>query len=162
MNLFIFFLSFLINYSLSSYCGSYLPKDSSTCDKFDTTDKICCHLQGNFNGAPHSMCYPFSRDIYYSLSRSIELNGYRYKLNCGIKRGTSCGQIVNPQSYKDYSISSKKSNSCCFYRYKTQTNCVWLGTSDVGTMQYKDLLVICSGNYLKFSFVLVLILIFFL
>ena len=161
MNIYIFFL-FLLKFSFSSYCGSYLPKDASTCDKFDTTESICCHLQGNFDGAPHSTCYPFRRDIYYTLSRSIELNGYRYKLNCGKKRGTSCGQIVNPQSYKDCSISSKKSNSCCFYRYGSQTNCVWLGTSDVGTMQYKDLLVICSESYLKYSFVLTLFLLFLL
>lgn len=162
MKLYIYFLFLLIKFSFSSYCGSYLPKDSSTCDKFDTADSICCHLQGNFDGAPHSMCYPFKRDIYYSLSRSIELNGYRYKLNCGKKRGTSCGQIVNPQSYKDCSISSSKSNSCCFYRYGSQTNCVWLGASDVGTMKYKDLLVICSESYLKYSFVLTLILLFLL
>ena len=108
----------MISYAISSYCGSYIPKDESTCDKFTNSTSICCYLQGNFDGAPHSLCYPFERDFYYSLSRTVSLNSFRYKLNCGQKRGALCGQVVNPVTYKDCSIFSKSKNSCCFYTYK--------------------------------------------
>ena len=135
----------MISYAISSYRGSYIPKDESTCDKFTNSTSICCYLQGNFDGAPHSLCYPFERDFYYSLSRTVSLNSFRYKLNCGQKRGALCGQVVNPVTYKDCSIFSKSKNSCCFYTYKNTTNCVWLGTSSIGEMKYKDLTIICKG-----------------
>lgn len=158
MKILIVIIFSLFTYSLSSYCGSYIPKDESTCDKFTNSTSICCYLQGSFSGAPHSMCYPFDRDYYYSLQRSIELNGYRYKLNCGSKRGALCGQVVNPITYKDCSIYSKKSNSCCFYQYKSTTNCVWLGTSSIGEMKYKDLTVICQSIIMKFNIFILLVL----
>ena len=66
----------MISYAISSYCGSYIPKDESTCDKFTNSTSICCYLQGNFDGAPHSLCYPFERDFYYSLSRTVSLNSF--------------------------------------------------------------------------------------
>ena len=114
------------------------------------------------------MCYPFSRDIYYKMSRTVKINGYSFSVDCGNSRGTLCGDIVNPVSYKDCSIYSTSSNSCCFYKYtykkpktdkekntteeewETETNCVWLGTGDIGEMSYNKLTIICSNNYMKF------------
>ena len=66
---------------------------------------------------------------------------------------------TNPITYKDCSIFSKKDNSCCYYKYQKQTNCVWLGKSDVGTMRYKDLLVICQGRYSKINIFAIVLLI---
>ena len=148
LSIIIFFLHKVLT---DSYCGSYLPKDESTCDKYANTTYICCHLTGHLFGTVQSMCYPFSREDYYKMSRSISINNYDFKLKCGSTRGASCGQIVNPISYKDCSIYSKKDNSCCYYKYQKQTNCVWLGKSDIGTMKYKDLLVICEGRYGKIN-----------
>ena len=146
--MFITLLLLFIHQVLSaSYCGSYLPKDESTCDKYINTTYICCHLTSHLFGTVQSMCSPFSREDYYKMSRTISINNYDFKLKCGSTRGASCGQIVNPISYKDCSIYSKKSNSCCYYKYQKQTNCVWLGKSDVGTMKYKELLVICEGSF---------------
>ena len=136
----------------SSYCGSYIPKDESTCDQFTNSSYICCFLTGNYEGLISSKCYPFFREDYYKLKREIEINGYVYKLDCGTKRGALCGEVVDPISYKDCGIYSKKGNSCCFYQYDDTANCVWLGTSDIGVMEYRGLKVICSGGYLKLSF----------
>ena len=144
----------------TSYCGFYIPKDESTCDRFTNSSYICCHLTGHLSGAYHTMCYPFSREDYYKMSRSVGINGYQYKLNCGTRRGASCGKVVDPKSYKDCAIASKSKNSCCYYRYQNTANCVWLGKSDVGTMKYKDLLVICGSRYynLSMNFLMVMLL----
>ncbi len=105
------------------------------------------------------------------MSRTVKINGYSFSVDCGTSRGTLCGDIVNPVSYKDCSIYSKKGNSCCFYKYmyknsededyQTETNCVWLGTGDIGEMSYNKLTIICSNYYIKFSlFYIILFLIF--
>ena len=109
------------------------------------------------------MCYPFSRDIYYKMSRTVKINGYSFSVDCGTSRGTLCGDIVNPVSYKDCSIYSNSGNSCCFYKYmyknpdeddwQTETNCVWLGTGDIGEMSYNKLTIICSNKFIKYSII---------
>ena len=81
-----------------------------------------------------------------NVSRSVGINGFDYKLKCGQTRGAACGDIVNPRTYKDCSLHSISKNSCCYYSYKGTTNYVWLGKSDVGTMKYKDLILICDGG----------------
>ena len=155
----LFLFSFLPSILSESYCGSYLPKDGSTCDKYTNATYICCHLTGKLYGTVQRMCYPFSREDYYKMSRSVAINGFEYKLSCGERRGALCGQIVNPRTYKDCSMSSLKSNSCCYYSYKGTTNCVWLGKSDVGTMRYKDLIVICEGGFISVKMVILLLLV---
>ena len=109
------------------------------------------------------MCYPFKREYYYRMSRQVIINGYTYSVDCGDSRGTLCGDVVNPVNYKDCSIYSKSDNSCCFYKYtykeeneteyKTDTNCVWLGTGDIGEMSYNKLTIICTSGYLKYSII---------
>ena len=153
----------IIKYISSSYCGSYIPYDGSSCFQYTNESSICCFLRGNFEGNYHTMCYPFSRDIYYKMSRKVKINGYTYSVDCGESRGTLCGDVVNPVNYKDCSIYSKKDNSCCFYRYyyrstedndsdyEEETNCVWLGTGDIGEMSYKRLQIICGEKKLKFG-----------
>ena len=110
------------------------------------------------------------------MSRQVKINGYLYSVDCGESRGTLCGDVVNPVSYKDCSIYSKSDNSCCFYRYfykpdensteyEEETNCVWLGTSDIGEMSYKRLQIICGSKIIifnKFNFILTLILFIFI
>lgn len=146
----------LITYSQqTSYCGSFLPRSEGTCDHYTNDTHICCYLAGNYKGAPSSMCYPIRREFYYTMERSIDVNGYNYKLDCGSRRGASCGKIVNPINYKDCGIFSTKSNSCCYYQYKNTTGCVWLGTPDVGIMKYKALQVICSDYYIKYQLYLI-------
>ncbi len=98
------------------------------------------------------------------MSRSVKINGYYFQLDCGQGRGTLCGEVVNPVSYKDCSIYSTKTNSCCFYKYRYKnhgdddyiedTNCVWLGTSDIGQMSYNKLTVICNFRYLYIKAIL--------
>ena len=156
--------STLISFSLNSYCGSYIPYSGSSCFQYTNQTSICCFLRGNFEGNYHSMCYPFSRDIYYKMSRSVKINGYSFALDCGESRGTLCGDVVNPKSYKDCSIYSKKHNSCCFYEYRyknpddedysTETNCIWLGTGDIGEMSYNKLTIICKGSFSTIKIIL--------
>ena len=163
-NLFLVLLIFsIINYISSSYCGSYIPYDGSSCFQYTNESSICCFLRGNFEGNYHTMCYPFSRDIYYKMSRKVKINGYTYSVDCGTSRGTLCGDVVNPVNYKDCSIYSKKDNSCCFYKYyyrstedndtelEEETNCVWLGTGDIGEMSYKRLQIICGEKIMKLN-----------
>lgn len=141
----------LLSKTSSSYCGSYLPEGEGSCDQFTNSTFICCYLTGKLLGTFQNMCYPFDRESYYRMSRSVEINGYKYKLDCGQSRGASCGQIVNPVSYKDCGLYSTSGNSCCFYKYQRQTNCVWLGKSKIGSMVYKDLTVICKGSFIHLS-----------
>lgn len=157
---FIFFI-FLLKYISSSYCGSYIPYDASSCYQYTNSSSICCFLRGNFEGSYHTMCYPFSRDIYYKMSRSVKINGYSFNLDCGTSRGTLCGDVVDPKSYKDCAIFSTSKNSCCLYIYKYKNpqdeeysedrNCVWLGTSDIGEMSYNKLTVICGTCFNKIN-----------
>ena len=169
------YFSFLIKLSISSYCGSYIPRDASSCAQYTTSDSICCFLRGNFEGNFHSMCFPFPRSIYYKMGRSVKINGYTFKLDCGSERGALCGDVVDPVSYKDCSVYSTSGNSCCFYTYDyknpdendtanpwlTETNCLWLGTSDIGMMQYKKLTVICYDKFMQFNvFLVVLMMVF--
>ena len=164
--IFIIFIC-LLKCITNSYCGSYIPYDGSSCFQYTNESSICCFLRGNFEGNYHTMCYPFSRDIYYKMSRTVRINGYSFSVDCGSSRGTLCGDIVNPVSYKDCSIYSKSGNSCCFYKYmyknpddpewQTETNCVWLGTGDIGEMSYNKLTIICSSNYTKYSLILFII-----
>ena len=159
--------SFSITMTLTSYCGSYIPYDGSSCFQYTNSSSICCFLRGNFEGNYHTMCYPFSIDIYYKMSRTVKINGYSFSVDCGNSRGTLCGDIVNPVSYKDCSIYSKSGNSCCFYKYmyknpddndwQTETNCVWLGTGDIGEMSYNKLTIICSNKYLRLNIILILL-----
>ena len=155
--------------SKESYCGSYIPKDETTCGQYTNSTEICCFLRGAFNGQYHSMCYPFSRATYYKLATNVKINGFTYRLNCGNQRGASCGKVFNPKSYKDCGVYSNKGNSCCYYSYyanstNNDTNCVWLGTSDVGIISYRKVItqndgsnytsslnVICDGCFLKWS-----------
>lgn len=168
----IIFLS--IRFCNNSYCGSFIPYNGDSCFQYTNSSSICCYLRGNFEGNYHSMCYPFSRKLYYKMSRHVKINGYLFTLDCGRKRGALCGDVVNPVNYKDCSIYSTTKNSCCFYKYRYKnpldnsyqedTNCVWLGTPDIGQMDYNKLTVICKQNYYKlktlFFFVLIISLIF--
>lgn len=173
LNISIFFITTfytLISYSFSSYCGSYIPYSGDSCFQYTNSSSICCFLRGNFEGNYHTMCYPISRSIYYKMARSVKINGYTFKINCGESRGTLCGDIVDPKSYKDCSIFSKKGNSCCYYEYKyknpgddeylTETNCVWLGTGDIGEMSYNKLTLICKGEFYKCKFLFMLMILF--
>ena len=152
----------VFQYISSSYCGSYIPYDGSSCFQYTNESSICCFLRGNFEGNYHTMCYPFNREIYYKMSRKVKINGYTYSVDCGESRGTLCGDVVNPVNYKDCSIYSKSDNSCCFYKYyyktdneskdwEVETNCVWLGTGDIGEMSYKRLQIICGDYIMKFN-----------
>ncbi len=155
----VFFM--LIEGIFSSYCGSYIPKNAGTCTQYTNSSHICCFLRGSFQGYYHSMCFPFTREIYYKMGRSVKVNGYTYRLDCGEQRGALCGEVINPIMYKDCSVYSTSSNSCCFYEYRfkteyedheewdSDTNCLWLGTSAIGVMEYRNLRVICSSQNLK-------------
>ena len=166
--LIIIILISLLDIISNSYCGSYIPYDGNSCFQYTNSSSICCFLRGNFEGNYHTMCYPFSRDIYYKMSRTVKINGYSFSVDCGSSRGTLCGDIVNPVSYKDCSIYSKSDNSCCFYKYnyknpeederQTETNCVWLGTGDIGEMSYNNLTIICSSNFMKYSIMTIFLL----
>lgn len=154
--------NFLFYKIFTSYCGSFLPRHEASCTQFTNNSHICCYLLGAFDGEYHTMCYPFDLETYVRMPRNVRINGYNYQLFCGNSMGASCG-IENPKTYKDCSDYSKKGNSCCFYKYKTVTNCVWLGYGDIGKASYGDLTVICREMKIKlrvFSFFLILLVLF--
>ena len=76
--LFMIIIFSIFAYISSSYCGSYIPYDGESCFQYTNESSICCFLRGNFDGNYHTMCYPFSRDIYYKMSRKVRINGYTY------------------------------------------------------------------------------------
>lgn len=156
ISLYILIICLFVNKRVkSSYCGSYIPYSEGTCDSFTNDTFICCYLSGKYNGNYFNQCYPFERKEYYKLTRTIYFNGYEFSLDCGKKRGALCGDVVNPISYQDCGIYSTKKNSCCFYKYKSTTNCVWLGSPDIGTFTdpVTNITVICSMNFIKLNFI---------
>lgn len=166
MKLFIIYLLIIqITIKLNkSTCGSYIPRTVGTCDQFTEpgSDYICCHLQGNYDGNYFSKCYSIAWVDYYKLARSTILNGFEYTLDCGKRRGAFCGDVVNPVNYQDCGIYSTSGNSCCYYNYKGKTNCVWLGTSDIGSYSNDDLTVICSMTFPEINFLIYAMIIIFL
>jgi hypothetical protein len=125
-------------------CGSYLPKDLSSCTPYSTNSTHCCFLQSYSGDAIINTCYPIEKQEYYSLKGSMRLNGIDYTIDCGVSLGTTCGTIYNPKSHVDCGNSSTGSNSCCFYKYKGETGCVWLDTRSIGYVKYNGLELTCS------------------
>ena len=63
--------------------------------------------------------------------------------------GTTCGTIYSPKSYKDCSQFSLSTNSCCYYKYKNETSCLWLGKPFTGKVDYKGLELFCDSDFVK-------------
>jgi hypothetical protein len=130
-------------YSLTT-CGSYLPKDLQSCTPYSTNSTFCCFLQSYSSEAIINTCYPISKEDYYTLNGQMTLNRVVYNIDCGVSLGTTCGTTYNPISHVDCGNSSTDTNSCCFYKYKKYTGCVWLDTRSVGHVSVNGLEVTCS------------------
>jgi hypothetical protein len=130
-------------YNLTT-CGSYLPKDLTSCTPYSTNSTYCCFLQSYLNEAIINTCYPISKQDYYSLKGIFSLNGVDYNIDCGVSLGTTCGTIYQPISHVDCGNSSTNTYSCCFYKYKNDTGCVWLDTRSIGSVITEGLEVTCS------------------
>jgi len=133
----------------SYYCGSWLPKDQSSCEIYNTNSTLCCYLTTFSNGIYFNMCYQINMTDYLHLNNKISLGGYDFDVDCGTIMGTTCGTINTPQSYKDCSQFSLNTNSCCYYRYKNDSSCVWLGQPYTGRVEYKGLELFCSENFIS-------------
>lgn len=158
----IFLLVLSNTYCQQSYCGSFVPMDLASCTAYSTNSQYCCLLRTYTNQYYDSMCYPIDPTQYMSLNGNIQLGGYSYQVDCGNSIGTDCGQVPEPISYKDCSIYSLNSNSCCYISYKNVTSCVWLGSPNTGKVEYKGLTIICDGSILNlgthyFTFLFILI-----
>jgi hypothetical protein len=153
MNILILFIIYamkliFIHSQRGNYCGAFPPKDTTSCTNYNTDDTLCCRLYEYTNQLFLSMCYPIQKVDYLALNGEITLNGYHYFLDCGISQGTTCGTIFAPQSYKDCSQFSTSDNSCCYYKYKDDTSCVWLGKPDVGEIHSNGISLICDSTFL--------------
>jgi hypothetical protein len=125
-------------------CGSYLPKDLSSCTPYSTNSTYCCFLLNYSSNSIISTCYPISKQDYYSLNGMLTLSGVNYNVDCGDFLGTTCGTIYNPISHVDCGNSSTDSNSCCYFKYQNITGCVWLDTRSIGSVTLNGLEVTCS------------------
>lgn len=145
------------NSGSSSVCGSYFPKDSSECLPSTNSTHFCCFAQTIALGIFTNMCWPISRSNYLQLDNVINIDGFSYNLDCGGFTGATCGTITVPQSYQDCAQFSTDTNSCCFYKYKNDANCVWLGTPNIGTLSYNGLEVVCVGSFVRINYFVVLL-----
>ena len=145
------------------YCGSWLPKDQSSCEIYNTNTTLCCYLTTFSNSIYFNMCYQINMTDYLHLNNKISLGEYVFDVDCGAIMGTTCGTIDTPQSYMDCSQFSLSTNSCCYYKYKEDSSCVWLGKPYTGKVEYKGLELLCSENFhsLKYSLILLILMIFF-
>ena len=135
--------------STNSLCGSYVPKDITSCTLYSTDSNYCCYLRTFSNSFYSYMCYSLKPSEYINLNNKINLGGFEYEINCGNTIGTICGSITNPYSFKDCGMSSQKDNTCCYMEYQGITNCVWLGSGYKGKVEYKNLTLICGSEVLK-------------
>jgi hypothetical protein len=154
-----FYFLFDLVTSSNQYCGSFLPKDLSSCEPYTTDSAYCCYLSSYTNNLNFHMCYPINKTDYLGLHNTLDINGYNFKVDCGLHVGTTCGAVSKPISYKDCGQFSTGSNSCCYYKYKNETSCVWLESSDIGEVNYKGLQVICGGMWIKLRYSVIYILI---
>ena len=136
--LYIIFIN-LIEQINNSYCGSWLPKDQSSCALYNTNSTFCCYLTSFTNGIYFNMCYEVNFTDYIYLNNAITLGGYQFNIDCGNTMGTTCGTIKTPKSYKDCSQFSLETNSCCYSSYKGDSSCLWLGSPYLGRIEYKGL-----------------------
>jgi hypothetical protein len=130
------------------FCGSWLPRDESSCALYTTNTTLCCYLTTFSNDIYFNMCYPIDRKKYFYLNNKITIGKYDFKMNCGVGLGTTCGRTT-PKSYKDCSISSKSDNSCCYAEYKGNSICVWSNSPYTGKIEKNGITLICSKGYLK-------------
>lgn len=135
----------------SYYCGSWLPKDQSSCEIYNTNTTLCCYLTTFSNGVYFNMCYQINMTDYLFLNNKITLGDYKFDIDCGMNMGTTCGTIMTPKSYKDCSMFSLDVNSCCYYNYKNDTSCIWLGSAYTGRLEYKGLELVCGGGFISFK-----------
>ncbi len=156
-----FIFLFQYTYSQVSFCGSFLPKDENSCSFYSTNETFCCLLRTYSNGLWSQTCYPFNNTDYLQLNDQINLFGYQYSIVCDIETGTTCGNIETPQSYQDCGQFSTNLNSCCYYKYNGDSSCVWLGTPDVGQLEYNGLTLICKSSFIQVSLTLLILLLIF-
>jgi len=151
---FIFYTIFLILpniHNSKSFCGSYLPQDKNSCHNYSSDKVYCCYLSTYTNGLHSSLCYPIKVEEYRNLNDKINLNEFDYEIDCGIKLGTTCGDVSSPISYLDCSQFSSNSNTCCFYEFKDKRKCVWLDSSRKGVIEYNGLKILCSGSNINYK-----------
>lgn len=146
----------------SYYCGSWLPKDQSSCEIYNTNSTLCCYLTTFSNGIYFNMCYQINMTDYLHLNDKISLGEYDFDVDCGAIMGTTCGTINTPKSYVDCSQFSLNTNSCCYYKYKNDSSCVWLGKPYTGRVEYEGLELFCNDTYItiRYIFICYVILIF--
>jgi hypothetical protein len=131
------------------YCGSWLPKDETSCNLYTTNTTLCCYLTTFSNDIYFNMCYPIERNKYLYLDNKITIGDYEFKMNCGNGMGTICGSRSHPKSYRDCSLSSKSDNSCCYTEYQGNSLCVWLNSRYNGKINKNGITLVCSKGYLK-------------
>jgi hypothetical protein len=144
-------LAFLLRLCLSVPCGSYLPKDTTSCTSSHTSENYCCLLQAYVNSVMVTSCYPIQRTKYLALNDVFVLNDITYNVDCGVDMGNTCGNIYKPVSYKDCGKFSSPLSACCFYQYKDDTGCIWQGANEAGLIEYKGLSIVCSQTYIVLS-----------
>ena len=148
------FFSLFSTYISPASCGSYLAVDSSSCIPYSTNTTLCCLLTANFQDIYISSCYAINYTDYFGLNDQIVLGNYTYEIDCGQVMGSTCGSITTPRSYKDCGQAGTTTNACCYYEYKNDTSCMWLGSPYVGQLEYNGLTLICNADILVFRYYL--------
>jgi hypothetical protein len=158
-----FLILLILSFVLSVPCGSYLPKDTTSCTASNTNDEYCCLLQTYINNVMVGTCYPIPKIQYLGLQDQMVLNDVTYSVDCGIEMGTNCGNIYSPKGYLDCGRFSTATSACCYWEYQGDTGCVWLGGTQAGVVEYKGLSIVCEaaflkvGTYLFFIFIMILL-----
>ena len=157
----IFFINLPLYKLQTSTCTlGYVTEDKIECLKQTVNGTYCCHLTSLETPKLDSICYPIKFTEYLG-NLQINYNKNTYEIDCGlgstfmdsswkltIEDRYFCGKL-NPQSKKDCSDSSTKTNSCCYYYGNGLNVCYWLGVKYEAKSKHDGYTFECQGSFIK-------------
>jgi hypothetical protein len=141
---------FTILYSVKSQeCTGATPKIILDCSKLSTNTNSCCFYKNN----GISYCSWWGSKY---VGTSTKSDGLTY--HCDNPRGSSCGSGLI-SSVKDCNRFSAPTNTCCYFNTNGLSGCKWWGEHYKGITTTNGLTLECSHSFLKYSFILLLLLV---
>lgn len=144
------------SYSITDCQGTSAISPYS-CWKIDTK---CCYLVSDKT----SKC-DIIEDTTTTITTSDDIV---YKVHCKLKE-PSVGEInsaclqtgLPPDSYKDCFKLSTATSSCCYFKYKEQKGCFYVGSRETGEKIWNNMQIMCNAAYIgygKLSIIAILLL----
>lgn len=159
LSLLLLCLTLNINQVIST-CSDTQPVTASDCTNQQSFYNYCCYAKG-LGSRNDTLCYEIPKTAY-SGSSSATLNGTTYSVNCGnVSQSFTplaiCGPS-KPASVDDCKLGSTNLISCCYNSGYGNISpaCYNLQTKYKGKLNWANIDLECSAEYLNFSMILTL------